>query len=178
MSPTAVSAPRLLAWSDDCASVLGLSRPASATLGEATGEIGGATVEILAGNRLAATMRPYAARYGGGDRNVVNRWNLTEINGIAVTPVAADNGNPFYSGFTEHGIVSFPAGPGGSLYFTDSGQGPSTGTTWRLGRIRFVGGTQPVANFTVSPSSGQSPLQVTFTDTSTAPSSSIASRKS
>jgi len=52
--PTPVSAPRLLAWSDDCAGLLGLSRPASA-----------ATVDILAGNHLAPGMRPYAARYGG-----------------------------------------------------------------------------------------------------------------
>src|SRR4051812_26104161 len=53
VAPTTVSAPRLLAWSDDCAALLGLSRPTDAT------------VEILAGNRLAPTMRPYAARYGG-----------------------------------------------------------------------------------------------------------------
>src|SRR3954453_10669620 len=53
VTPTTVSAPRLLAWSDDCAPLLGLSRPTDAT------------VEILAGNRLAPTMRPYAARYGG-----------------------------------------------------------------------------------------------------------------
>src|SRR3984893_1173338 len=55
-TPTGVSAPRLLAWSDDCAALLGLSRPTSDT---------GATVEILAGNDLAPSMRPYAARYGG-----------------------------------------------------------------------------------------------------------------
>src|SRR5579859_4535066 len=53
--PTPVSAPRLLAWSDDCAALLGLSRP----------NADGCTVEILAGNGLAPTMRPYAARYGG-----------------------------------------------------------------------------------------------------------------
>jgi uncharacterized protein YdiU (UPF0061 family) len=56
ITPTPVSAPRLLAWSDDCAALLGLSRP----LDDA-----GATVDILAGNQLAASMRPYAARYGG-----------------------------------------------------------------------------------------------------------------
>src|SRR6266403_5389162 len=53
VTPTPVSAPRLLAWSDNCAALLGLSRPT----------IGGETVEILAGNRLAPSMRPYAARY-------------------------------------------------------------------------------------------------------------------
>ncbi len=56
VSPTPVSAPRLLGWSDDCAALLGLSRPALDT---------GGAVEILAGNRLAPGMEPYAARYGG-----------------------------------------------------------------------------------------------------------------
>jgi serine/tyrosine/threonine adenylyltransferase len=52
--PTPVSAPRLLAWSDDVGALLGLTRAHA-----------GAALEILAGNRLAPTMRPYAARYGG-----------------------------------------------------------------------------------------------------------------
>jgi len=56
VTPTPVAAPRLLAWSDDCAALLGLSRPTTDA---------GATVDILAGNGLAASMRPYAARYGG-----------------------------------------------------------------------------------------------------------------
>src|SRR6267142_445207 len=50
ITPTPVSAPRLLAWSDDCAALLGLSRPTTDA---------GATVDILAGNELAASMRPY-----------------------------------------------------------------------------------------------------------------------
>jgi uncharacterized protein YdiU (UPF0061 family) len=54
--PAPVAAPRLLAWSDSCAALLGLTRPATAT---------DPAVEILAGNRLQQTMRPYAARYGG-----------------------------------------------------------------------------------------------------------------
>jgi serine/tyrosine/threonine adenylyltransferase len=53
--PTPVAAPRLLAWSDDLGATLGLARPA----------VTGPAVEILAGNALAAGMRPYAARYGG-----------------------------------------------------------------------------------------------------------------
>src|SRR3981081_1875555 len=53
VAPTPVSAPRLLAWSDDCATLLGMSRPTTDR---------GATVELLAGNRLAPTMRPYHAR--------------------------------------------------------------------------------------------------------------------
>src|SRR5580692_2934089 len=61
VAPTTVSAPRLLAWSEDCAALLGLSRPTGTTVASAT--VASATVEILAGNRLAPTMRPYAARY-------------------------------------------------------------------------------------------------------------------
>lgn len=117
----------------------------------------------------------YNARYGSNPREV-KRWTLTGANLDTLTPIAADGGAAFYSGYTEHDIVSFTTGPDGSLYYTDSGQGPSTGVAPRLGRFRFVGGTQPVANFTSVPVSGQSPLQVTFTDTSTAPSSTIASR--
>jgi uncharacterized protein YdiU (UPF0061 family) len=56
VTPTGVSAPRLLAWSADCAALLGLTRPRNDT---------DPAVEILAGNRLLPTMRPYAARYGG-----------------------------------------------------------------------------------------------------------------
>src|SRR3569832_3022790 len=53
VTPTTVSSPRLLAWSDDCAALLGLSRPTQTT------------DEILAGNRLTPTKPPYAARNGG-----------------------------------------------------------------------------------------------------------------
>ena len=56
VTPTPVANPRLLAWSDDCARLLGLSRPTSNS---------NATVELLVGNKIAPTMRPYAARYGG-----------------------------------------------------------------------------------------------------------------
>src|ERR1700736_6035565 len=56
VTPTPVSAPRLLAWSDDCAALLGVSRPTTDT---------GRTVAILAGNGIAPSMHPYAARYGG-----------------------------------------------------------------------------------------------------------------
>src|SRR3954454_21244972 len=92
VAPTTVSSPRLLGWSDDCAALLGLSRPTDAT------------VEILAGNRLAPTMRPYAARYGGhqfghwagqlGDGRAITlgeltpqgeRWEL-QLKGAGPTP--------------------------------------------------------------------------------------------
>jgi uncharacterized protein YdiU (UPF0061 family) len=56
VAPTPVAAPRLLAWSDECAEMLGVTRPQSDS---------DPAVEVLAGNRLLPTMQPYAARYGG-----------------------------------------------------------------------------------------------------------------
>ena len=56
VTPTPVAAPRLLAWSDACAGLLGVARPRNDT---------DPVVEILAGNRVLPTMQPYAARYGG-----------------------------------------------------------------------------------------------------------------
>ena len=134
-------------------------------------------IEIIRSGPLAPDGNPvvYHARYGGGDRNEVRRWTLTGPDLDTLTPLPADGGNAFYSGFTEHGIVSFTAGPDGSLYYTDSGQGESASNSQRLGRIRFVGGTSPSADFATSVQAGQSPLVVDFTDASTAPDSSIAS---
>jgi serine/tyrosine/threonine adenylyltransferase len=49
VDPTPVRAPALIAWSDDLGNQLGISPD----------------VEILSGNRVSPTMKPYAARYGG-----------------------------------------------------------------------------------------------------------------
>ena len=54
--PEPVVAPRLLAWSDECAARLGVAKPITDQSTE---------VMLLAGNDLATGMRPYAARYGG-----------------------------------------------------------------------------------------------------------------
>jgi serine/tyrosine/threonine adenylyltransferase len=54
--PTAIRTPRLLAWSRALGDELGLRRP---------DDPAGPTAEVLAGNRIAAGMLPYAARYGG-----------------------------------------------------------------------------------------------------------------
>ncbi len=50
VEPTPVAAPRLLGWSRALGRYLGIDKP---------------EVEILAGNRVAPGMKPYAARYGG-----------------------------------------------------------------------------------------------------------------
>ena len=53
--PTPVAAPKLLAWSEDCAALLGLSGTIDAEM----------CSEVFAGNRLLPGMAPYAACYGG-----------------------------------------------------------------------------------------------------------------
>ena len=55
VDPTPVAGPVLLAWSDATAALLGLARPAARST----------AAEVLAGSRVLAGMRPYAARYGG-----------------------------------------------------------------------------------------------------------------
>ncbi|HEX8327399.1 MAG TPA: YdiU family protein [Hymenobacter sp.] len=55
VKPTPVADPHLLAWSDDLAATLGLSRPAER----------GPAVDALAGNRVLDGMKPFAARYAG-----------------------------------------------------------------------------------------------------------------
>ena len=55
VAPTPVRDPRLLAWSDDLAACLGLERPPER----------GPAVDVLAGNLVTPTMKPFAARYGG-----------------------------------------------------------------------------------------------------------------
>lgn len=55
VEPTRVRDPHLLAWSDDLAAFLGLEKPNER----------GAAVDVLAGNLVTPTMKPFAARYGG-----------------------------------------------------------------------------------------------------------------
>src|SRR5947208_15584134 len=48
VAPTTVSAPRLLAWSQDCGALLGLSRPTKST------------VEVIPGDSVGHTIRRHA----------------------------------------------------------------------------------------------------------------------
>lgn len=93
--PTPVAAPRLLAWSQDCADLLGLAAPDDPA----------AVAAVLAGNRLLPGMAPFAACYGGhqfgnwagqlGDGRAINlgeliapeggRWEL-QLKGAGPTP--------------------------------------------------------------------------------------------
>ena len=80
--PTAVAAPRLLAWSDSLGVALGLARPVDQY---------GRSAAVLAGNQLIPGMMPYAARYGGhqfghwagqlGDGRAITLGELTALDG-------------------------------------------------------------------------------------------------
>jgi len=56
VAPTPVAAPRILAWSDEAAALLGLARPLDAE---------GATAQVLGGNQVLPAMQPFALGYGG-----------------------------------------------------------------------------------------------------------------
>ncbi|RPD47868.1 YdiU family protein [Hymenobacter sediminis] len=81
VDPTPVQDPHLLAWSEELAAFLGLQRPPER----------GPAVEVLAGNRQATTMKPFAARYGGhqfgnwagqlGDGRAISLGELTAVDG-------------------------------------------------------------------------------------------------
>jgi PKD repeat protein len=135
-------------------------------------------IEIVRGGPFAPNGPVlYNARYGANDRKEVRRWQLTGANLDTLTPVPADNGQPWLDGYTSFNIVDLRMGPDGALYYTDSNQSDSLGTGYRLGRIRYIGGTAPVAAFTVAPAeAGDLPFQVSFTDGSTAPGSTIQGR--
>ena len=80
-APTPVADPHLLAWSDEMAALLGLERPTERA----------AAVDVLAGNLVTDTMKPFAARYGGhqfgnwagqlGDGRAMSLGELTAPNG-------------------------------------------------------------------------------------------------
>lgn len=82
--PTAVRDPHLLAWSEELAAELGLSRPPER----------GPAVEVLAGNRVLPSMRPFAARYGG---HQFGNWagQLGDGRAISLGELTAPDGRPW-----------------------------------------------------------------------------------
>src|SRR4051794_26929253 len=80
--PAPVSDPRLLAWSNDLGDYLGLERPAER----------GAAVDALSGNLVTASMKPFAARYGG---HQFGTWagQLGDGRAISLGEVAAVDGS-------------------------------------------------------------------------------------
>lgn len=80
--PTPVRDPHLLAWSEDLADRLGLERPTER----------GASVDILGGNAVNTTMKPFAARYGG---HQFGNWagQLGDGRAISLGELAAPDGS-------------------------------------------------------------------------------------
>ncbi|QNE39891.1 YdiU family protein [Hymenobacter sp. NBH84] len=83
VAPTPVHDPHLLAWSDELADFLGLTRPTER----------GPAVEALAGNLVTPSMQPVAARYGGhqfgswagqlGDGRAISLGELMALDGTS-----------------------------------------------------------------------------------------------
>lgn len=111
----------------------------------------------------------YYGRYGAQ----ISRARLTGAAFDTLEPIAGDGAT-----FFNASAVTLTFGPDGHMYFASTGQGPSTGGYDPLRRLRFDGTLPPTAAFATSPdpATGTVPLQVQFTDQSTAPGSSIASR--
>jgi uncharacterized protein YdiU (UPF0061 family) len=80
--PTPVAAPRLLAWSKELGDYLGLQEPPET----------GPDVDVLAGNLVTPSMKPYAARYGG---HQFGSWagQLGDGRAITLGEVAATDGS-------------------------------------------------------------------------------------
>lgn len=92
--PTPVEKPALLGWSQALAGKLGIKRP---------GPADSTSLELLAGNHILPTMRPYSARYGG---HQFGQWAGQLGDGRAITLGEADCGE---SGFFEFQLKG--AGP-------------------------------------------------------------------
>jgi serine/tyrosine/threonine adenylyltransferase len=93
--PSPVKNPKLIAWSDDAANLLGCTKP----------EKDSESLYIISGNQINPSMKPYAARYGGyqfghwasqlGDGRAINlgevvhtqqnRWEI-QLKGAGPTP--------------------------------------------------------------------------------------------
>ncbi|MFD2718057.1 YdiU family protein [Hymenobacter monticola] len=84
VQPTPVRAPRLLAWADELGEYLGIARPAEQ----------GPAVDALAGNLVTASMKPFAARYGG---HQFGNWagQLGDGRAISLGQVRAVDGSPW-----------------------------------------------------------------------------------
>ncbi len=81
VAPTPVRDPHLLAWSEELAAFLGLAKPSER----------GPAVDVLAGNLVTDSMKPFAARYGGhqfgswagqlGDGRAISLGEIAAVDG-------------------------------------------------------------------------------------------------
>ncbi len=111
--------------------------------------------------------------YWGQWQGNIRRWQLSGADLNVAT--ALDGGGNFRTG---HSTIDFQFGPDGHLYSSHAGNDAATGGFYPIRRLRYVGTTPPVAAFATNPdpAQGTAPLLVQFSDQSTAPGSSIASR--
>lgn len=111
--------------------------------------------------------------YWGQWQGNIRRWQLSGLDLNVAT--ALDSGGNFRTG---HSTIDFQFGPDGHLYSSSTGNDAATGGFFPIRRLRYVGTTPPNAAFATNPdpAQGTAPLLVQFTDQSTAPGSSIASR--
>lgn len=125
-------------------------------------------IEIASGGPFGTDVL-YFARYGAA----IRRGQLTGANLDGLQML--DDDGTFFNG----SAVTLRFGPDGHLYYASSGQGPSTGGNDPLRRLRFNASTPPTAAFvtTPNPPTGLAPLNVQFTDQSSAPGSTITLRQ-
>ena len=85
VEPTPVASPKLLAWSDEVGTMLGIAHPQSQQ---------GLDAQVLGGNKVLAGMQPYAARYGG---HQFGNWagQLGDGRAITLTEVIAPDGQRY-----------------------------------------------------------------------------------
>ena len=85
VTPTPVAAPKLVAWSQEVASLLEIANPADAS---------GVEAELLAGNRVAEHARPFAACYGG---HQFGSWagQLGDGRAISLGDIQGSDGNAY-----------------------------------------------------------------------------------
>ncbi|HMO17241.1 MAG TPA: YdiU family protein [Oligoflexia bacterium] len=83
--PTPVKNPELISWSEDAGKLIGVSKPEKLSSG----------LNILSGNLVPESMKPFAARYGGHQFGV---WAGQLGDGRAIS-LGQISGNKFYSDF-------------------------------------------------------------------------------
>lgn len=105
----------------------------------------------------------------------IRRWHVTGPDRDTLSLIPGDGGAFFTEDITG---TDMKFGADGHLYTSHSGGDDALGTWYPIWQIRYVGGTPPVADFTTNPNppEGVAPLNIDFTDMSTAPGSAIASR--
>jgi glucose/arabinose dehydrogenase len=134
-------------------------------------------IAVMNGGAFADPANPNSTTIlvGNYTQRRIRRWRLTGTNLDTLTPISRDNNQPFATNLSP---IDMQVGPDGALYMTATNGGEGTNMNYDLLRIRRTTGTPPIASFTTSPTParGAPPLLITFTDRSSDPDGSIASR--